>query len=213
MVIYLRKREEVFLKVLIIFLLVVILYLISYFTSYVKYDNREIMEYESVLLDNRILKNELSSLSGITYQDSKVAKVVVRDLYGFYDEVIINRGKDEIEKYDALVNEDGIVGVVYKVNKNTSYAKLLSSNYNLSVRINGVYGNYNNGVVSMIDKYSDIKVGDLIYTSGLDGVASDLYVGKVLRVYEDEDELGLKVDVKIVNNGNLNYVVIKRNVE
>jgi cell shape-determining protein MreC len=171
------------------------------------------MEYESVLLDNRILKNELSSLSGITYQDSKVAKVVVRDLYGFYDEVIINRGKDEIEKYDALVNEDGIVGVVYKVNKNTSYAKLLSSHYNLSVRINGVYGNYNNGVVSMIDKYSDIKVGDLIYTSGLDGVASDLYVGKVLRIYEDEDELGLKVDVKIVNNGNLNYVVIKRNVE
>ncbi len=209
MVIYLRKGMEVVVKILVVFTILLFFYGVTYFVSFIKYSNKVDIETEYIVLENQELKKELKKLSNIEYKEGIVSKVIVRDLYSFYDEVILNVGGDKVNEKDIVIVEDSLVGIVYKVNKNTSKVKLLSSNFNISVRINDVYGNFNNGIVTMIDKYSDIKKGDLVYTSGLDDVLGDIYIGKVSSVSEDKENLGLIVEVDYKDNYDLNYVIVK----
>ena len=209
MVIYLRKVMEVVVKILVVFTILLFFYGVTYFVSFIKYSNKVDIETEYIVLENQELKKELKKLSNIEYKEGIVSKVIVRDLYSFYDEVILNVGGDKVNEKDIVIVEDSLVGIVYKVNKNTSKVKLLSSNFNVSVRINDVYGNFNNGIVTMIDKYSDIKKGDLVYTSGLDDVLGDIYIGKVSSVSEDKENLGLIVEVDYKDNYDLNYVIVK----
>ena len=209
MVIYLRKGMEVVVKILVVFTILLFFYGVTYFVSFIKYSNKVDIETEYIVLENQELKKELKKLSNIDYKEGIVSKVIVRDLYSFYDEVILNVGGDKVNEKDIVIVEDSLVGIVYKVNKNTSKVRLLSSDFNISVRINDVYGNFNNGIVTMIDKYSDIKKGDLVYTSGLDDVLGDIYIGKVSSVSEDKENLGLIVEVDYKDNYDLNYVIVK----
>jgi hypothetical protein len=119
----------------------------------------------------------------------------------------------EYDVYGAVLNYNGLVGIVTKVEKNKCNVKLLTTDFNISVRINDTYGNLNDGIITMIDKYSDINIGDNIYTSGLDDVPGDIYVGEVLSVSLDKDELGKEVKAKLVDNNYLNYVYIVGNIE
>ena len=185
------------------------LYSVSYFITYIKYDNKKYIESSGLLFENKRLKKELNEISKITLKAGILAKVIIRNLYNFYDELVINVGTtDGVINKSAVINEEGLIGIVTSIDKHRSNVKLLSANYNISVRIGDVYGNFNNGIVSMLDKYSDIKVGDIVYTSGLDEVPSDIYVGKVIEVNNDNEDLGKIAKVEIVNNRNLNYVYI-----
>ena len=209
MVIYLRKGMEIIVKVLVVFTILLFFYGVTYFVSFIKYNNRVDIEKDYIVLENQELKKELKKLSDIEYKEGVISKVIIRDLYSFYDEVLLNVGEDKVNEKDVVIVEDSLIGIIDKVNKNTSNVKLLSSNFNISVKINDVYGNFNNGIVTMIDKYSDIKKGDLVYTSGLDEVLGDIYIGKVSKVSEDKENLGLIVEVKYKDNYDLNYVIVK----
>ena len=209
MVIYLRKGMEIIVKVLVVFTILLFFYGVTYFVSFIKYNNRVDIEKDYIVLENQELKKELKKLSDIEYKEGVISKVIIRDLYSFYDEVLLNVGEDKVNEKDVVIVEDSLIGIIDKVNKNTSNVKLLSSNFNISVKINNVYGNFNNGIVTMIDKYSDIKKGDLVYTSGLDEVLGDIYIGKVSKVSEDKENLGLIVEVKYKDNYDLNYVIVK----
>ena len=209
MVIYLRKGMEIIVKVLVVFTILLFFYGVTYFVSFIKYNNRVYIEKDYMVLENQELKKELKKLSDIEYKEGVISKVIIRDLYSFYDEVLLNVGEDKVNEKDVVIVEDSLIGIIDKVNKNTSNVKLLSSNFNISVKINNVYGNFNNGIVTMIDKYSDIKKGDLVYTSGLDEVLGDIYIGKVSKVSEDKENLGLIVEVKYKDNYDLNYVIVK----
>ena len=143
---------EVVVKILVVFTILLFFYGVTYFVSFIKYSNKVDIETEYIVLENQELKKELKKLSNIEYKEGIVSKVLIRDLYSFYDEVILNVGGDKVNEKDVVIVEDSLVGIVYKVNKNTSKVKLLSSNFNISVRINDVYGNFNNGIVTMIDK-------------------------------------------------------------
>lgn len=213
MVIYLYKRKEVVLKIFIFFFIMLFIYSLSYFISYIKYDNRKYVDSNLLLIENKILKEEISSIKDIDYEYGKIVKVIYRDIYSFYDELVINKGKESIKVNDALINEDGLVGIVYKVDNNKSLVKLVSSNYNISVKVNDTYGILSKGIITMIDKYSDVKIGDKVYTSGLDDVIGGIYVGEVISVSLDNDGLGKEVKIKYVNNDNLNYVGILRKIK
>lgn len=209
MVIYLSEKREVILKIIIFLLLFVFVFCLSYFLSYVKYDNRKYIDSSILMFDNQRLKKELLDIGNISYKDSLIAKVILRDMYNFYGEIVINVGSnDGVIVNDAVVNEDGLIGIVSKVKKNKSSVVLLGSNYNVSVRIDDTYGNLNKGVVTMLDKYSDIEIGDKVYTSGLDEVAGDIYIGEVKEVSLDKEGLGKEAKVEILDNNNLNYVYI-----
>ena len=60
----------------------------------------------------------------------------------------------------------------------------------------------------MLDKYSEIKEGDLVYTSGLSYMPKGIYVGKIKSVGFDKDNLGQEAEVLLVDNDNLNYVAV-----
>lgn len=214
MVIYLSKKREVILKVTIFSLLFIFICSLSYFLSYIKYDDKRYIQDSKLILENERLKKELSNIGIVSYKDGVVAKVILRDMYSFYDEIVLNVGsKDNVEVSDAVINDDGLIGIVTNVDKNRCNVKLLSSSYNISVRVDDTYGNLNNGIITMIDKYSDVDIGDKIYTSGLDDVPGDVYVGEVINVSLDKDELGKEIKVKLVDNKYLNYVYIVGSIE
>lgn len=207
------KRRRILVRFLIIVLFVFILLSISYISNYLKYKNDSILEYELLVNENNLLKKEIKELSGFDIMSDSyvIGKVLNRDLYSFYEEIIINLGEGDVSVGDAVVNEKGLIGVVYKVGTYRSVVKLLTSNYNVSVVIGNTYGNLNNGTISMLNKYSDIKEGDLVYTSNYGDVEKDIFVGVVSSVSYDSDGLGKEVNVELVDNRNLNYIgVIKR---
>ena len=209
MVIYLYKKRVVILKIISFILLFIFLYCLAYFSSYIKYKDRYYVELDGLRLENQLLKKELNDLVNINYEEGIIAKVILRDMYSFYDELVINVGSnDNINIYDSVICNGSLVGIVTKVNDKTSNVKLISSNYNISVKIGNTYGNLNKGIITMIDKYSDISVGDLVYTSGLDNILSDIYIGKVKDVSLDEDGLSNKVIIEYEDNSNLNYVYV-----
>ncbi len=210
MVIYLYKIRFLFYKVILIICLFLFVMYGGYFLSYLRYSDYFIIDRESLLMENKILKSELSNIKNINinYDNYVIGKVIIRDIHSFYDEVILNIGGDSVKVGDAVINNDGIIGVISKVDSNTSKVKLLSSNYNISVIVGNNYGNLNDGVITMLDKYSNVKVGDLVYTSGLGNISKGIYVGKVSKVYMDKDGLGKEALVSLVDNSNLNYVGI-----
>ena len=209
MVIYLYKKRVVILKIISFILLFIFLYGLAYFSSYIKYKDRYYVELDGLRLENHLLKKELNDLVNINFDEGVIAKVILRNMYSFYDELVINVGsKDNINIYDSVIYNGSLVGIVVKVNDNTSNVKLISSNYNISVKIGNTYGNLNKGIITMVDKYSDISIGDLVYTSGLDNILNDIYIGKVKDISLDEDGLSNKVIIEYEDNSNLNYVYV-----
>ena len=210
--IYLNRRK-VLVRVLLFILFVITIFCFSYISSYFKYNDSSFIESELLIKENLLLKKEINELSGFEMKSDSyiIGKVLNRDLYSFYEEIVINLGEEDVSVGDAVVNEKGLIGVVYKVGNYRSVVKLLTSNYNVSVVIGNTYGNLNNGTISMLNKYSDIKEGDLVYTSNYGDVEKDIYVGIVKKVSYDKDGLGKEVEVELVDNKNLNYIgVIKR---
>ena len=214
MVIYLFWRKKIIHKIFIFVFMLFLVYCLSYGISSIRFDDKKYIEISGLLEENRVLKNELLELGDITLTNGIVGKVILRDLYSFYDEIILNVGsEDGVVKDSAVINEYGLVGIVSKADKNKSHVKLLSSNYNISVKVNDNYGNYNNGRVTMIDKYTEIKEGDIVYTSGLDNVVGNIFLGKVTKVKLDSDGLGKELEIDYVNNKNLNYVYVVGSLE
>lgn len=205
MVSYLKRKHKKYIYYFLIFISVILTYLLSYLFNYLRFND---MEYVSNKVDKVMvgdLRSKLNELSDSNLLDNGYVfgKVMVRDIYNFYEEIIINVN-NEVNIGDGVLNSDGLIGIVSKIDKDKVYVRLLTSKYNVSVKINDCYGNLSNGKVDMVDKECNINKGDKVVTSGLNNIIKDIYVGEVINVLEDE--LGLNIDVKLVNNKHLNYV-------
>lgn len=213
--IYLHKKYEIIYKIVIFILLLVFIYSVGYISSYLKYDDKKIIEYETLLLQNKNLREEFDEIKNLNLEVESyvIGKVIIRNIHSFYDEIVINVGNDKVSVGDAVVNNEGLVGVVYKTDKFLSYVKLLSSDYNVSVMIGDTYGNLKNGKITLLDKYSDIKEGDFVYTSGLSNVPKGIYIGRINKVQMDNEKLGKEVNIQIIDNNNLNYVGVISNIK
>ena len=211
MVIYLQRKFKKVVFYVVIFLSVIISYLLSNLFVYFKYDDKEYIDDKLLEIENIELKNKYEELSKFVNGDIKnfnyvIGKVKYRDLYSFYEKVVIN--VSDVDMGDAVVNSEGLIGVVTDINDNNVSVRLLTSKYNVSVSVGECYGNLSNGKVDMIEKECNVSVGDNIYTSGLNDIVKGIYVGEVSNIIEDE--LGLILGVKLIDNRNLNYVgVIK----
>lgn len=205
MVIYLQKKVKNVMCYSLLFLCIVVVYFVSNTFVFMRYDDKDYIDDKLLVLENKELKDRLE---GLKYFDKEyvVGKVLVRDLYDFYEEIIIDVN-DEVIVGDAVVNDEGLIGVASKVDNNV-HVKLLTSNYKVSVGIGECYGNLSNSKINMIDKECNVKLGDIVSTSGLNDIPKGIYVGKVSKI--DDDGLGLILEVELVNNKHLNYVgVIK----
>ena len=143
------------------------------------------------------------------------SKIILRDIYQFYDEITIGKGiSDGVKEQDLVVNELGAVGVIKEANQHSSIVSLLTnSSIELSVRINNSYGilcsKDHKIIVKNIKLDQEIKEGDQVYTSGLTNIPGDILVGCVKKIKTDGLELEYILDVSsVIDMNDLSYVAV-----
>ena len=208
MVICLQNKYKVCIFYIIVGIFIVLSFMLGNIFSYLRFDDKKYVSSYVLGLKNKELENEVRELRKFVNSDLNefsyvIGKVKYRDLYKFNEEIVID--VRDVSKGDAVVNSEGLVGIVVSDKGNV---KLLTSTYNVSVSIGECYGNLSNGSVDMVDKECNVREGDKVYTSGLGNIVKGIYVGSVSKV--DNDSLGLVLDINLIDNSNLNYVgVIK----
>ena len=208
MVICLQNKYKVCIFYIIVGIFIVLSFMLGNIFSYLRFDDKKYVSSYVLGLKNKELEDEVRELRRFVNSDLNefsyvIGKVKYRDLYKFNEEIVID--VRDVSKGDAVVNSEGLVGIVVSDKGNV---KLLTSTYNVSVSIGECYGNLSNGSVDMVDKECNVREGDKVYTSGLGNIVKGIYVGSVSKV--DNDSLGLVLDINLIDNSNLNYVgVIK----
>lgn len=126
---------------------------------------------------------------------SVVAQVIGKEMSPASSTMTIDKGSDDgIEKNMAVIAPDGVVGRVQAVLSGVSKIVLLTDpGSTLAVRVlrnreEGLLeGKLVNCALKYVSYYADIQEGDLLVTSGLDGVyPKGLAVAKVVKVTKQE---------------------------
>lgn len=174
------------------------------------------------------LKEELNIDNVLTDYEYLNATVVNRNTNYWYNTLTIDKGKNNgIEVGMVAINSKGLIGKVTNVSNFTADIKLITTsdtNNKISVTItNGeskVIGlingySYQDNIISVegVSNTEDVKVGDMVYTSGLGGVfPSGILVGTVDSISTDSFGLAKIINVKPnVSFDDINYVsILKR---
>ena len=164
--------------------------------------------------DNEALRNIIAGADALNYE-AIISKVKYRNIYDFKQEMTIFKGKEQgLKAGDAVLNTEGLIGTIKKVNKNTAIVRLLTNKEsNASVKINDAFGllKMKDGemVVSNMTNYDKVQVGDKIYTSGLGNLPGSILIGEVATITNDPLEIEKIITVKwAVDFTHLNYVYV-----
>lgn len=180
-----------------------------------KKDNIENAEIKILKEENNHLKEEINNLTDIgTYAkyNYTLTKMSYRSIYDS-QEIYIEGGKSEGFSINyAIVNAQGLVGIISEVNDTSSKVTLLSGVPNLSVKINDTYGTlsaYEEDflVIDNISNYSKINLNDEVYTSTLGTIKEKILIGTVYKI--EDNDISKKIFVKSkVDFNNLNYLYV-----
>lgn len=180
-----------------------------------KKDNIENAEIKILKEENNHLKEEINNLTDIgTYAkyNYTLTKMSYRSIYDS-QEIYIKGGKSEGFSINyAIVNAQGLVGIISEVNDTSSKVTLLSGVPNLSVKINDTYGTlsaYEEDllVIDNISNYSKINLNDEVYTSTLGTIKERILIGTVYKI--EDNDISKKIFVKSkVDFNNLNYLYV-----
>ena len=174
---------------------------------------------EALEAENKNLKKELDMTDASKY-DAISGAIIARNPDQWMNTVIIDKGKKAgVSNNMAVFTSDGLIGRVTRVNQFSSQVDLLSTNTRagkLSVNIQhhsknvfGLIDHYDNKtqelIISNINNKDKISKGDKVVTSGLaDQLPSDLYIGEVTKV--ENDEYGLAKEVRVKTGANLSDI-------
>ncbi|MFH1823936.1 MAG: rod shape-determining protein MreC [Candidatus Firestonebacteria bacterium] len=165
------------------------------------YQNNELME---IVKENERLKSLLNYKKKINFK-SKIAMIVGRDVNNYFGVIYIDIGeKDGIKKDMPVITYNGVVGKVVNVLPETS-SVLLITDYNSSLsgavqrtRCIGSVKGQGSRICEM--KYlsinDDVKVGDLVITSGEGKFPKGLVIGEITNVSESLDSMSLNIVIK-----------------
>ena len=169
------------------------------------------------------LKEELDNIKKINDMefddnlDIIVSRVKYRDVYEYSNTLTIFKGtKNNVNVGDAVLTNNGLVGVISKTYDYYSVVSLITNKKsNISVKINDAVGvlkmKNSKLVVTSINNYKNISIGDEIYTSGLGNLPDNIYVGKVKKVSLNDTEIEKVIEVDIENRlDTLDYLFIWR---
>lgn len=185
---------------------------------------------ERLTAENEKLRESLEVSSNMAYETVN-ARVISRAPDQWLESFTIDKGeKDGIKEGMAVSTSEGLIGIVMRVNGNSSFIEMISTNAsqnNMSVEVRhndeAVYGNIRNFdtekdvlVVENIKSKVKLDEGDEVYTSGLTGSFPEgIVIGKVVEV--ENDEYGLSQNAYVQMNSDLNDVdnvfVLKRDPE
>lgn len=169
------------------------------------------------------LKEELDNIkkiNDIEFDDNLdiiVSRVKYRDVYEYSNTLTIFEGtKNNVNVGDAVLTNNGLVGIINKTYDYYSVVSLITNKKsNISVKINDAVGvlkmKNSKLVVTSINNYKNISIGDEIYTSGLGNLPDNIYVGKVKSVSLNDTEIEKVIEVDIENRLDaLDYLFIWR---
>jgi len=185
---------------------------------------QKLIDYQDAYLENLRLRRLLDFKSTIQ-TETIAAQVVLHDLTGWFQTLMIDKGlRDGIGVDMAVVNDEGVGGRILEVSDR--YARvLLITDAGSSIdaviqrnRVRGIVGgkDANTCVLKYVRGNLDVQEGDLVVSSGKDGVfPKGLRLGTVQGVYKDPLDLFQKIDVKpVVRLSALEEVlIIKRDLK
>ncbi len=164
-------------------------------------------EYNSLLQANEFLNTSSLNLT--------ISKVLFRNIYSFSDNITIYKGENSsIKNGSAVITDKGLVGVVSKVDKESSIVSLITNeSMNISVKVGSAYGILKMQsaklIVSNLTMFENINVGDSIYTSGIGNLPGDIYIGEVENITSNGTQIEMILEVKqAVNLNDINYVMV-----
>lgn len=169
------------------------------------------------------LKEELDNIkkiNDIKFDDNLdiiVSRVKYRDVYEYSNTLTIFKGtKNNVNVGDAVLTNNGLLEIINKTYDYYSVVSLITNKKsNISVKINDAVGvlklENSKLVVTSINNYKNISIGDEIYTSGLGNLPDNIYVGKVKKVSLNDTEIEKVIEVDIENRlDTLDYLFIWR---
>ena len=141
-------------------------------------NNTTLQRYQSLEQENLRLREILNAAKRLEHK-VEIARIISANINPYRHTIVINKGeKDDIHAGQVIVDADGVMGQILYTNFLTSEAILISdADHALPVQINRnglrtiVLGNgsYTNLNAPYIPNNADIKIGDLLVTSGLGG--------------------------------------------
>lgn len=161
---------------------------------------------------NKLLEfNEIDMVYNLDYTNTYI---IYKDIYEYMNEITIKGGKDKNFDNNIVIYDNTLLGIINKVNDNSSIVRLITNkNSKISVKINEEVGvlEYidNKLIINNISNYSDINVGDMIYTSGLGNVEENIYIGTVKNITMDNKKIEKYIEVNYnLDIKKIDYVTI-----
>jgi rod shape-determining protein MreC len=166
---------------------------------------KKLIEYQEAYIENLRLRRLLDFRSTIQ-GEAVAAQVVVHDMTGWFQTLIVDKGfRDGIGPDMPVVNDEGVIGRILDVSDR--YARVLmitdpGSAVDAIVqrnRVRGILGgkDANGCLLKYVRGNLDVQVGDLIITSGKDGLfPKGLRLGIVQGIFKDPVDLFQKIEVK-----------------
>ncbi len=165
----------------------------------------KVTSYQEAYVENQRLRRLLDFKTS-TRAETIPAQVIVHDLTGWFQTLMVDKGfRDGIAPDMPVVNDEGVIGRVLDVSDRYSRVLLITDQgsavdaIDQRNRVRGILcGKDANGcLLKYIRGNLDIKEGDLVITSGKDGIyPKGLRLGVVHAVYKDPVDLFQKIDVK-----------------
>jgi rod shape-determining protein MreC len=179
---------------------------------------QQITDYHEAYIENLRLRRLLDFKNTLP-AETIATRVVLHAPTGWFDTLVIDKGnKDGVEPDMALVNDEGIVGRVLNVSDRFSHVLLITdpeSSVDALIQRNRVRGilkgkDLNTCVLSYVRSNLDVQSGDLVVTSGKDGIfPKGLRLGIVQKVHENPVNLFLDIEVKpLVRLGTLEEALL-----
>jgi len=161
--------------------------------------------YHEAYVENLRLRRLLDFKSTLK-AETLAAQVTMHDLTGWFQTLMVDKGfRDGIAPDMAVVNDEGVIGRVLDVSDRHCRVLLITdpaSSVDAIIQRNRVRGvlagkDANGCLLKYVRGNLDIQVGDLLISSGKDGVyPKGLRLGVVQAAYKDPVDLFQKIEVK-----------------
>ena len=165
----------------------------------------KITTYHEAFVENLRLRRLLDFKTSVK-AETVAAQVIMHDLTGWFQTLMIDKGfKDGIAPDMPVVNDEGVIGRILDVSDRHCRVLLITdpgSSVDAVVQRNRVRGvlsgkDANGCLLKYVRSNLDIQVGDLLISSGKDGVyPKGLRLGVIQAAYKDPVDLFQKIEVK-----------------
>ncbi len=162
---------------------------------------------QAELNELRDLKRALNYVSTNKVNQYVSCNIISKDVGNWYKNFIVDVGSaNGVTKNSAVINGDGLVGIVYEVGEH--YAKVVTiidnktnvsfSSLSAKAPYDGqITGNFDGLIRGQIfDTKATMNVGDKLITSGLGIFPKGITIGEVSEVLNNKDDLLPEIEVK-----------------